>query len=133
METLDLNIITGNKNLFEESIPDFKYLIEQPWFQTNIDLQKKLQYIIILGGGQQVIVTEQDFEEHINRLFKKLLFEYFDSQVDDFCYLTERSWFTKSTNLQMKLYAVCKKGLGNKVNVIAGCFEEHLNEILKQN
>jgi hypothetical protein len=132
METSNVNIME-NENLCELSIPNFKYLTNQSWFYSNIDLQRKLQFIIILGGGQKIVVTEEDFEQHINTLFKNLIFEYFELYINDFWYLTERSWFTRSTNLQLKLYTVCKKGYGDKVNVVAGCFEEHLDELLKSN
>lgn len=60
------------------------------------------------------------------------LFAYFASNVPNFWYLKDRGWFCRNPELQRKLYEVCQRGDGDKVIVVMGDFEDHLNELLQQ-
>lgn len=52
--------------------------------------------------------------------------------VPDVDYLLSRSWYVRNLALQEKMLFVVRRGLGPRVFVAAGDFEEHLNELLEQ-
>jgi hypothetical protein len=56
--------------------------------------------------------------------------ETFRNSVMLFWYLEGRSWFMENPELQNKLMRVINLGLGFKVNVTAGNFEEHLDKLI---
>ena len=112
-----------------QNVSNYFYLLESDWYIHNPELQALVLYAVRRGLGPRINTRATNFEKDLDDLFleQEKMFAIMCSNITNFEYLESRNWFMQNWTLQEKVFKVVLAGFGNKINVDADNFNEHIN------